>query len=76
MPSNWGEETFRETGCSELINNEHILRCSIVHENQTYDINHIHNGNNEEKLQVLNIFKRNTNRRKMYLPLDSEYQIF
>ena len=75
LPSNWGKETLCETGCSEILNNEHILRCSILNENETFDINCIQNGSIEEKLKILNIFKRNMKRRKMNLPQDSEYHI-
>ena len=65
LPSNWGKETLCETGCSEILNNE----------NETFDINCLQNGSIEEKLKILNIFKRSMKRRKMYLPQDSEYHI-
>ena len=72
IPSNWGEKTLCETGCSEVLNNEHILRCVISNEIKNTDIDYIHNGSVEEKLRTLNTFKRNMKRRQMYLPLDSK----
>ena len=71
IPSNWGKQTLCETGCSEVLNNEHILRCLVLNENRITNIEYIYNGSVEEKLNTLNIFKRNIKRRKMYLPLDS-----
>ena len=72
LPANWGEKTLCETGCSEVLNNEHILKCVILNENRTTNIEYIPNGSVAEKSKTLNIFKRNMKRRKMYLPLDSE----
>ena len=71
IPSNWGKQTLCETGCSEVLNNEHILRCFVLNENRITNIEYIYNGSVEEKLNTLNIFKRNMKRRNMYLPLDS-----
>ena len=43
LPSNWGEHTFCETGCLELLNNEHIIKCYILNQNENVDINYIYN---------------------------------
>ena len=72
IPSNWGKQTLCETGCSQLLNNDHILTCEILNEKSTTDINYIYNGSIAEKFTTLNTFKRNMRRRKMYLPLDSD----
>ena len=57
LPSNWGEHTLCETGCLEILDNEHILKCLILKENETFYIYFIFNGKIEEKLEVLIIFK-------------------
>ena len=39
LPSNWGEHSLCETRCLELLDNEHILKCSIFNENETFYLN-------------------------------------
>ena len=74
LPSNWGEEVYCETGCAQFLTNEHILNCIILNEPnyKVQDINLIYNGNIEEKVTILNAFRRNMSQRKKYLPLDSK----
>ena len=73
LPSNWGEDKPCETGCGLILNNDHILNCFLLNESESekYDLNLIYNGNIEEKIRILNIFRRNSIRRKKYLPQDS-----
>lgn len=73
LPSNWGEEVSCETGCGQLLSNEHILNCPILNGtgSKNIEIQLIYNGNIEEKLSTLNAFRRNMTERIKYLPLDS-----
>ena len=72
IPSNWGKQTLCETGCSKLLNNEHILKCEILNVKSTTDINYIHNGSIAEFFYNSTTIKRNMRRRNMYLPQDSD----
>ena len=73
LPSNWGETVLCETACGQTLSNEHILSCNILNDQETeeFTLELIYNGNVEEKLKVLNAFRKNMTKRQKYLPQDS-----
>ena len=71
-PQTGAKFSFAKLGVDLFFNNDHILNCLKLNESEKFDWNLIYNGNIYEKLEVLNIFIRNINRRKKYLPQDSQ----
>ena len=57
-PSNRGGLNHCETLCGSILNNEPIFECSILNEGERTYHNHILNGNVEEKIQALKVWRR------------------
>ena len=54
LSSNWGKKISCETGCGQVLRNDHILTCIIFNKpsGENQNINLIYNGNAEEKLNI------------------------
>ena len=57
--------TLCEMSCTELMSNDHLLRCVHLNESTPIDISleQIRNGNIREKIEVLRILQHNTRKR-------------
>ena len=69
LPSNFGTKTNCEMGCqNQIMNNEHMLSCPVLNSSpKKMNILQILNGTNKQKIQGLNQFNENNNRRKEHL---------
>ena len=64
-PYNFGQKEFCKLGCQDLLTNEHILICLHLNQlNCEAQYHQLLNGSVEEKIEVLNIFKKNLNELK------------
>ena len=68
-PSNFGNKTKCDMGCSETLNSEHILVCSILNEKDTNFLRyeHILKGTMNEKLHIFRKIQHNNEKRKHLL---------
>ena len=66
LPANYGNKTNCEVRCTDqIMNHEHILICPVLNCSPTkLKITNILNGTNKQKIQGLNLFNENNNRRK------------
>ena len=64
-PYNFGQKEFCKLGCQDLLTNEHIWTCLHLNKlNCETQYHQLLNGSVEEKIEVLNIFKKNLNELK------------
>ena len=64
-PYNFGQKEFCKLECQDLLTNEHILICLHLNQlNCEAQYHQLLNGSAEEKIGVLNIFKKNLNELK------------
>ena len=60
LPNNFGKTDLCEMSCTELMSNDHLLRC--VHLNDI-SLEQLRHGNIKEKIEVLRILQHNTRKR-------------
>ena len=70
LPSNYGNKTNCEMGCTDqIMNNEHILICPVLNcSPKKLKISNILNGTNKQKIQILKTLteEKNTSRIQFY----------
>ena len=66
IPFNYGNRTQCETGCGEILNNDHLLKCQILNEGHENGFEYIIflNGTMEQKIEIFMKMKENTQKRK------------
>ena len=67
LPSNRGVLNHCETLCGSILNNEHIFDCFVLNQGEHSNYDDILNGNIEEKLHALKVWRRNMETRTEYL---------
>ena len=75
MPSNWGKQTLCKTGCSKLLNNEHILGCDIANNNQQQTLI-IYTMEALQKNSQLWTHKKKKHEKNKYVPSSGFWQCF
>ena len=69
LPNNFGKTDLCEMSCTEIMNNDHLLRCVHLNEGTPIDISleQIRNGNISEKIEMLRILQYITRKRKEHI---------
>ena len=70
LTANRGIKEYCKTNCGEILNNPHIFKCTILNKESTYNIENILNGSVEEKLNNLNIRRRDIEKINTFTPQD------
>ena len=61
LPANRGQIEYCEK-CNEILNNTHILTCTILNKGKVYDMGHFLNGNIKEKRELLQTWRINVSK--------------
>ena len=69
LPNNFGKSELCELGCAELMDSNHLLKCSHLNEGQLNNLTleQFRNGNINEKTEVFNKLQSNSNKRSQYI---------
>ena len=66
LPNNFGKDDICEQGCSEAMDNRHLMVCPYLSEH-SLSYEQLLNGNVNEKMQALRIMQKNAELRMKYL---------
>ena len=74
LPNNFGKTELCEMSCKEPMNNEHLLKCIVLNEeNPCYlELEQLRNGNISEKIVVLKKLQENSKRRTEYIRIKTQ----
>ena len=65
FPCNFGNKTYCDMGCKEILNSEHLLTCSALNEeNNEYEFMNILQGTMKQKVMVLKKIQQNKETKK------------
>ena len=71
LPSNKGLSVPCATGCGEIMNNSHILKCSVINLKEQLSLQKLINGDIYEMKKTLDQWNNNMNEFEKITPQDS-----